>query len=177
MKEKKLVLKLIEKGYKIATAESCTGGMLAATIVNVPMASKVIDESIVTYANEAKIKYVGVLPETIEKHGVVSEEVACQMAEGVAKTAGSNVGVGISGIAGPSGGTATKPVGMVCFGFSVNGKTQTHTKFFKGSRTSVRKKSTKFAILKLLEILAWVVGFCFEAWNKKRKNNKKRRKI
>ena len=153
MKERKLVLKLIEKGFKIATAESCTGGMVAATIVNVPMASKVIDESVVTYANEAKIKYLGVLPETIEAKGVVSEEVAGQMAIGVAKTAGANVGVGVSGIAGPSGGTKEKPVGTVCFGFCVNGKFQTYKKHFKGSRTSVRKKSTKFVIDTLLNIL------------------------
>ncbi len=153
MKEKKLVLKLIEKGYKIATAESCTGGMLASHIVNVPMASKVFDESVVTYANEAKIKYCKVSPETIKKLGVVSEEVAGGMAKGIAEAAGANVGVGISGIAGPSGGTTTKPVGMVCFGFYLNGKIQTHTKYFKGSRTAVRKKSTNFAINKLLEIL------------------------
>lgn len=153
MKEKELVLKLIEKGYKIATAESCTGGMLASTIVNVPMASKVFDESVVTYANEAKIKYASVSPESIEKYGVVSEEVAGEMAEGIAKSAGANVGVGISGIAGPTGATATKPVGMVCFGFFVDGKLETCTKYFKGSRTAVRKKSTKFAIEKLLQII------------------------
>lgn len=153
MKEKKLVLKLIEKGYKIATAESCTGGMLVAHIVNVPMASKVLDESVVTYANEAKIKYCDVAPETIKKLGVVSEEVAAGMAKGIAEAAGANVGVGISGIAGPTGGTTTKPVGMVCFGFCINGKIQTYTKYFKGSRTSVRKKSTNFAINKLLEIM------------------------
>ena len=153
MKEKKLVLKLIEKGYKIATAESCTGGMLAAHIVNVPMASKVLDESVVTYANEAKIKYCGVAPETIKKLGVVSEEVAGEMAKGIANSAGANVGVGISGIAGPTGGTTTKPVGMVCFGFCINGKVQTFTKYFKGSRTIVRQKSTKFAINKLIELI------------------------
>ena len=153
MKEKKLVLKLIEKGYKISTAESCTGGMLASTIVNVPMASKVFDESVVTYANEAKIKYCEVAPETIKKLGVVSEEVASEMAEGIAKSSGANIGVGISGIAGPSGGTATKPVGMVCFGFYLNGTTLAYTKYFKGSRLSVRKKSTRFAIDTLLELL------------------------
>ena len=153
MKEKKLVLKLIEKGYKIATAESCTGGMLASKIVNVPMASKVLDESVVTYANEAKIKYAGVSAKSIEKYGVVSEPVAGEMAKGIAKSAGANVGVGISGIAGPTGGTETKPVGMVCFGFSVNGSVQTFTKYFKGSRTKVRKQSTNYAINKLLEIL------------------------
>lgn len=154
MKEKKLVLKLIEKGYKISTAESCTGGMLASTIVNVPMASKVFDESVVTYANEAKIKYCEVSPETIEKLGVVSEEVTLEMARGIANASGANIGVGISGIAGPTGGTATKPVGMVCFGFYINGKTHSYTKYFKGSRTSVRKKSTNFAINTLLELLS-----------------------
>ena len=153
MKEKKLVLKLIEKGYRIATAESCTGGMIASTIVNVPRASKVLDESIVTYSNEAKVKYLGVKPETIENVGVVSEEVVAEMAAGSAKASGANVGVGVSGIAGPTGATATKPVGMVCFGFYIDGKVQTFTKYFKGSRTAVRKKSTKFVIDTLFEIL------------------------
>ena len=153
MKEKKLVLKLIEKEYKIATAESCTGGMLASAIVNVPMASKVFDEAYVTYSNESKIKNLNVKPETIEKFGVVSEEVVFEMAEGVAKISGAHVGVGISGIAGPTGATETKPVGMVCFGFSINGKVQTFTKYFKGSRTIVRQKSTKFAINKLIELI------------------------
>ncbi len=153
MREKELVLKLISKGYKISTAESCTGGMLAATIINVPMASKVIDESVVTYANEAKIKYCSVNPKTIEELGVVSEEVAGQMARGIAWSSKADVGVGISGIAGPSGGTDKKPVGMVCFGIFVAGKLSTYTKYFKGSRTAVRKKSTKFAINKLIELL------------------------
>ena len=153
MKEKKLVLKLIQKGYTIATAESCTGGMIASTIVNVPMASKVINEAIVTYSNEAKIKYLGVSDVTIKVFGVVSEEVVSEMARGIAKTAGANIGVSVSGIAGPSGATENKPVGMVCFGFSINGKIQVFTKYFKGSRTKVRKQSTKFVINKLLELL------------------------
>lgn len=153
MKEKELVLKLIEKNYKIATAESCTGGMLASKIVNVPMASKVLDESVVTYANEAKVKYCKVSQKSIEKYGVVSEPVAGEMSKGIADSAGANVGVGISGIAGPTGGTETKPVGMVCFGFCINGEVQTFTKYFKGSRTKVRKQSTNYAINKLLEIL------------------------
>ena len=153
MKEKELVLKLIEKNYKIATAESCTGGMLASKIVNVPMASKVLDESVVTYANEAKVKYCKVSQKSIEKYGVVSEPVAGEMSKGIAESAGANVGVGISGIAGPTGGTETKPVGMVCFGFCINGEVQTFTKYFKGSRTKVRKQSTNYAINKLLEIL------------------------
>lgn len=153
MRENELVFKLIEKGYHIAAAESCTGGMLASTIINVPSASKVINESVVTYANEAKIKYCSVNSKTIEEFGVVSEDVAGQMATGIALSANSEVGVGISGIAGPSGGTDKKPVGMVCFGIYINGKLLTFTKYFKGSRTAVRKKSTRFAIDKLIELL------------------------
>lgn len=154
MKETKLVNILIEKNYKIASAESCTGGMFASTIVNVPNASKVLDASIVTYANEAKEKYCNVSHKTLEKHGAVSEETAGEMAVGIAKECGCQVGVSFSGIAGPSGGTPQKPVGMVCFGFSINGKLETYTKFFKGNRTRVRKQSVRFAINKLIEILS-----------------------
>lgn len=153
MKQKQLVLKLIEKGYKIATAESCTGGMLSSTIVSVPNASAVIDASFVTYANSAKIKFLGVDEKLIEKHGVVSEEVAANMASGAAAAAGADVGVGISGIAGPTGATPNKPVGMVCFGISICGDIKTYTKYFKGSRTSVRRQSVKFVINTLLKLL------------------------
>ena len=153
MKEKLLVSKLIEKNYKIACCESCTGGLLAATIINVPNASKVIDASYVTYANSEKVRLANVNNESIEKFGVVSEQVAAEMAEGTRLTCGSNVGVGISGIAGPTGATPTKPVGMVCFAFSVEGNIKTFTCHFTGGRNTVRKKSVNFAINKLIEIL------------------------
>ena len=120
--EEQLVNKLIEKNWHISCAESCTGGLAASRIVNVANASKVFNASFVTYANEAKIKYLSVSPETIEKYGVVSEEVVLEMANGVAKETGAEVGIAISGIAGPGGGTEKKPVGMVCFGFYVNGE-------------------------------------------------------
>lgn len=143
--EEKVVSKLIEKEYHISFAESCTGGLATGTLVGVADASKVLDVSFVTYANEAKIKYLGVQEDTIAQFGVVSEEVAFQMAEGVAKEAGSQVGVGITGIAGPTGGTATKPVGMVCFGFSINGNVTTATKQFGSiGRNEVRAESVKF---------------------------------
>ena len=154
MKETKLVNLLIEKNYKIASAESCTGGMFASTIVNVPNASKVLDASIVTYANEAKEKYCGVKSKTLEKYGAVSEETAGEMAIGIAKECNCQVGISFSGIAGPSGGTADKPVGMVCFGFCINGKLETYTKHFKGNRTKVRKQSVKFGVNKLIELLS-----------------------
>ena len=153
MKEKLLVSKLIEKKFKIACCESCTGGLLAATIINVPSASKVIDSSYVTYSNEEKVRLANVKTETIERVGVVSEEVASEMAEGTRLSCKSNVGVGISGIAGPTGATPTKPVGMVCFAFSIEGKISSFTCHFSGGRNTVRKKSVNFAINKLLEIL------------------------
>ena len=152
--EEQLVDLLIEKNYHISFAESCTGGLCAATLVNVANASKVFDMSFVTYANEAKCELIGVKEETIEANGVVSEEVAKEMAEGVAKKAKSEIGVGITGIAGPTGGTDKKPVGMVCFGFSINGKTKTYTKFFgEIGRNEVRKSSVLFVYNTLLELI------------------------
>ena len=152
--ENELVKRLIEKNYHISFAESCTGGLAAATLVSVADASKVLDVSFVTYANAAKIKYLGVKEQTIEEKGVVSEEVAAQMATGVAAEAGSQIGVGITGVAGPSGGTPDKPVGMVCFGFFVDGKVRTYTKQFGSiGRNEVRKKSVEFVYSTLLELL------------------------
>lgn len=140
-----VVDKLIQKNYHISFAESCTGGMATAALVSIADASKVLDVSFVTYANEAKMKYLGVKDETIEQFGVVSEEVARQMAEGVAKEAGSEVGVGITGVAGPGGGTKDKPVGMVCFGFYINGEVTTYTmQFGQIGRNEVRAKSVEF---------------------------------
>ena len=152
--ETRLVEKLIELGYHITFAESCTAGLAAARLVNVPDASKVLDVSFVTYADQAKEKYLGVKHETILAHGVVSPEVAGEMAEGAAKAMGAEVGAGISGIAGPSGGTAEKPVGMVCFGFNINGTVKTFTKQFgEIGRNQVRKSSVEFVFQKLIELL------------------------
>ena len=149
-----LVKKLTEKGYRISLAESCTGGLCTAKIVDVPDASKVLDASIVTYADEAKVKYLGVKPETIKEHGVVSEPVAMGMAIGVAKNNNAQVGVGISGIAGPTGGTPEKPVGTVCFGFFVNGKTLSLTEHFGDvGRNAVRELSCIKVFTVLEELL------------------------
>ncbi len=104
-KQEILVKKLIEKKYTISFAESCTGGKMAATIVDVADASKVLNASFVTYANAAKMKYVNVSKETLDTLGAVSEQTAKEMAEGVAKANQANVGVGITGIAGPTGGS------------------------------------------------------------------------
>ncbi len=152
--EEQLVDKLLEKNYKISFAESCTGGLCCGTLVNVTNASKVLDMSFVTYSNESKMKLINVKADTILANGVVSEEVAYEMAEGVANAAGSEIGVGITGVAGPGGGTDKKPVGMVCFGFCVNGKTTTFTKHFgEIGRNQVRKSSVEFAFQTLIEMI------------------------
>ena len=157
--EEQLVNKLMEKNWHISSAESCTGGLVASRIVNVANASKVFDVSFVTYANEAKIKYLGVSPATILQYGVVSEEVVFEMATGVAKEAGSEVGIAISGIAGPSGGTEKKPVGMVCFGFYVNGHVTTKTcQFGNPGRNEVRTLSTEYALRTALELLGNIIS-------------------
>jgi PncC family amidohydrolase len=154
MKNIELVNKLISLNYHISFAESCTGGMVCSSIVDVSDASKVLDMSFVTYASEAKVSLLGVDSLTIEQHGVVSEKVAYQMATGVKNKAKSNIGVGITGIAGPNGGSIDKPIGMVCFGFAINDNTYTFTKYFGDlGRTNVRLESTKFVIEKLLELL------------------------
>ncbi|MBQ8981244.1 MAG: CinA family protein [Eubacterium sp.] len=152
--EEQVVDLLIEKGYHISFAESCTGGLCCATLVNVANASKVLDVSFTTYANEAKVKFLGVNDNTIAKHGVVSEEVAREMALGVANTARCEVGVGVTGVAGPGGGTDKKPVGMVCFGLSINGEVKTYTKHFGSiGRNAVRNASKDFVFQKLSELL------------------------
>ena len=144
-REERVVASLIERGFHIAFAESCTAGLCAARLVNVANASRVLDVSFVTYANEAKVAYLGVSPDSISSHGVVSEQVAAEMAKGVAEAAGAEIGVGVSGIAGPSGGTPEKPVGTVCFGFYVKGQLLTYTEHFGDiGRQNVRAASCDF---------------------------------
>lgn len=154
MLAEKTVCLLMEKGWRISFAESCTGGLAVARLVEVPDASKVLDASVVTYANEAKVRYLGVKEETIGQYGVVSEAVAGQMAKGVAKANAAQVGVGISGIAGPAGGTKEKPVGMVCFGFFVDGVVTVRTvQFGEIGRNAVREASVEFVYHTLEELL------------------------
>ena len=152
--EETVVSLLIEKNWHIAFAESCTAGLCCATLVNVANASGVLDVSFTTYANEAKMQYLGVSKASIEQYGVVSEQVAREMAAGVAKTAGAEVGVGVTGIAGPTGGSEKKPVGTVCFGFAVNGEVVTFTQRFGNlGRQQVRQASVNFVFKTLTELL------------------------
>lgn len=138
-----IVKLLIEKHMKISAAESCTGGLFAALITNVAGASEVLDESFVTYANEAKIRLLGVGEQTLEKYGAVSRETAYEMAQGLFARTGANVSVGITGIAGPGGGTREKPVGLVYAGVCINGDTEVMEMHHSGTREQVREKTCK----------------------------------
>lgn len=154
---------LTEKKWTISFAESCTAGLAAAHLVDIPSASNVFNSSFVTYSNEAKEKYLGVSAETIAEKGVVSEEVAVQMAVGTARANGAQVGVGITGIAGPTGGTETKPVGMVCFGFTIDGRTMSATKHFgEIGRDAVRIASVEYVYSFLSTMLPRLTGMKFE---------------
>ncbi|WP_251393022.1 CinA family protein [Mediterraneibacter agrestimuris] len=143
------VVRLLQKNkMTVSTAESCTGGLIAGAIVNAAGASEVLNESYITYANEAKERLVGVRHETLEKYGAVSEETAQEMALGAAAASGSNVGLSSTGIAGPGGGTKEKPVGLVYIGCSVNGEVQVRELHFHGNRMENRLHTVE-AVLKL----------------------------
>lgn len=148
--EEQIVKELLEKGYTVTTAESCTGGLLAGRILNVSGASAVYNEGYITYSNEAKHRLLGVSNETLELYGAVSEQTAKEMAEGVAKASNANVGLSTTGIAGPGGGTPEKPVGLVYVGCSIEGQTIVKKCLFEGDREANRNASVEEA-LKLLQ--------------------------
>jgi len=133
-------------GLTIAVAESCTGGYLSRVLTSIPGASSYFDCGYITYSNQSKIEVLGVDMQTLETYGAVSEEVALEMVIGVATQSHSDVAVSITGVAGPSGGTPEKPVGMVCFGFSYKGKTNTNTQLFSGDRSNIVSQSVSYAL-------------------------------
>jgi nicotinamide-nucleotide amidase len=141
-------------GHRIATAESCTGGMIAARLTDRAGSSAYVIGAVVSYANEAKTGLLDVPAEVIDRHGAVSEPVAALMAEGALKRLSVDIAVSTSGVAGPGGGTETKPVGTVCFGIAVTGRpTVTHTLHLPGDRASVRALSTTAAMHMLADAL------------------------
>ena len=145
---------LVENNLKIAVAESCTGGMVSASLINYPGISSVFMEGCVTYSNEAKMKSLGVKKETLDVYGAVSDKCAKEMACGVAARYNTNVGIATTGIAGPGGGTDEKPVGLVYFGIYINGKVITKKYVFNGDRQGVRERATRTILNDLrLELL------------------------
>lgn len=137
---------LVEKNLTIAVSESCTGGMVSSTLIDYPGISQVFMEGCVTYSNEAKMSRLGVKKETLDSFGAVSTETAIEMAKGVAMNLKTNVGLSTTGIAGPGGGTAEKPVGLVYIGLYINGKTKVKKLNLAGSREKIRVKATKEAL-------------------------------
>ncbi|HAX50485.1 CinA family protein [Muricomes intestini] len=151
--EECLVNELTKRKLTITTAESCTGGMIAGTLVNVAGASDVLSEGYITYSNEAKERLVGVDRETLKRYGAVSEQTAREMAAGAAKAAGADVALSATGIAGPGGGTAEKPVGLVYIGCYISGRINVVKCQFNGSRMENRISTVEEALkLALKEI-------------------------
>jgi len=134
-------------GRRIATAESCTGGLLSARLTDLPGSSAYVTGGVVAYANEAKAELLGVAPDLIGAHGAVSEPVAEAMADGALRRFGADIAVAITGIAGPGGGTEDKPVGTVCFTVKFSdGQTSSRTLRLPGDRADIRERSTTVAM-------------------------------
>ena len=147
--EGKVVDLLLKKNMTISTAESCTGGMLASKLINVPGVSNIFYEGIVSYSNEAKIKRLNVNEETLKKYGAVSEEIAKEMVMGFH----TDIGLATTGIAGPDGGTEEKPVGLVFMGIRVKDKIYVEKRVFKGDREKIRERTVSHTLFTLIKIL------------------------
>jgi nicotinamide-nucleotide amidase len=145
---------LLARGWMLAAAESCTGGLIAAACTDLAGSSEWFDRGFVTYSNEAKTDLLDVAPALIEAHGAVSEVVARAMAFGAVRRSRARVSVAVTGIAGPSGGSPDKPVGTVWFGFMVNGRLTSETRRFAGDRAAVRQATVAHALEALLLRLA-----------------------
>jgi nicotinamide-nucleotide amidase len=150
----KLSVLLAARGWKLSDAESCTGGLLTAALTHRPGASAVFDRGYITYSNQAKIDCLNVQPATLEKFGAVSYETAEQMALGALKQSEVDLAISITGIAGPDGGSAEKPVGLVYFGYALkNGSSGSIHKVFDGNREQIRAKAASTALKHLISIL------------------------
>jgi len=154
MKAQRLTRILKTNGWTVATAESVTGGLVAAAITAIPGASEVFREGYVVYADEAKARTLNVRLDTLEKHGAVSGECAGEMAENLEKLAQCDLALSVTGFAGPTGGTANAPIGTVWFGASFHGRTATHVERIAGDRDEVRRAATLKLLLWGLEALA-----------------------
>jgi nicotinamide-nucleotide amidase len=144
--EEVVALKLTVGGYTLAVAESCTGGLVAQRLTEIPGSSKYFVEGVVAYSNDAKIRTLSVNPELLKKYGAVSAEVAEAMAEGIRKRAGSDFGLSITGIAGPDGGSEEKPVGLVYIALSDEAHTEHRRLMIPGDRHLIRWRSSQFVL-------------------------------
>jgi len=151
---KSLVKILIKKKLKISFAESCTGGLLASSITSISGASQIFNLGLITYSNQAKIKFLKVNKNIIKKYGAVSHECCLSMVNNLSKISKANINVSITGIAGPKGGTKQKPVGLVYIGVKKGNKSQINKYFFKTKkRSSIQKATVKKALDLVLRII------------------------
>ena len=149
-----LVKKLIKKKLKISIAESCTGGLLASSITSISGASKVFNIGLVTYSNQAKIKFLKVNKNIIKKYGAVSHECCSAMVKNLSRISKANINVSITGIAGPKGGTKQKPVGLVYIGIKKGDKIQINKCLFKSKkRSSIQRATVKKASNLILRVI------------------------
>ena len=145
--------RLMQSGQRLVTAESCTGGLIAAAITSRPGSSAWFERGWVTYSNAAKTKELGVDATLIAQQGAVSEAVAAAMARGACAHSLSDYAIAVTGIAGPDGGSPEKPIGMVCFGWANKTASKTETVYFDGDRQSIRQQATAYALAGFLSLL------------------------
>ncbi|PWU22272.1 MAG: damage-inducible protein CinA [Bdellovibrio sp.] len=148
-----LLAELRKRKHTLGFGESCTGGLLSAVLTSVPSVSDTYLGAVVSYSNAAKTHLLGVSPETLNRVGAVSEEVAGEMAAGVCKQLSVTWGIAVTGIAGPAGGTPEKPVGTVCFGFRGPGVSRTTRKLLTGNRDAIQRQTVECAIEMLITIV------------------------
>ena len=146
---------LLKQQYRLVTAESCTGGEVAAMITSIAGSSAWFERGFITYSNAAKIEMLDVSPQALKTLGAVSEVVAQQMVQGALQHSAAQIALAITGIAGPQGGSNTKPVGMVCFAWAQKGGFErTAIEQFSGERTAVRAQAVQFALQQLLDLIS-----------------------
>jgi PncC family amidohydrolase len=145
--------RLRERGLRLATAESCTGGLIGHRLTNVPGSSTYYVGGVVVYSYEAKVRILGVQWETLEAHGAVSEPVVMEMAVGVRRVLATDIGISVSGIAGPGGGTPEKPVGLTWIGLSAPDLSRAMKKEFSGDRESIKGQAAEAALTLVLDYL------------------------
>jgi nicotinamide-nucleotide amidase len=145
---------LIKNNWHLSTAESCTGGMVAASITELAGSSEWFERGYVTYSNQSKSEDIDVSQNLIEQHGAVSDQVARAMALGAKQNSGSDLSLSITGIAGPTGGSPEKPIGTVCFAWALaNDQIVSETKHFEGNRQQIRQQACDFSLRKLLSLV------------------------
>ncbi len=153
MEFENLVKILLDKKLKIATAESCTGGLVAKKITDISGASAVFDMGLVSYANKIKNEFLGVPEEVLNTVGAVSHETAYEMAKGIKRISGADIGVGITGIAGPTGGTPEKPVGLVYFAVAYKDEIIVEKLLLNGDRDKIRNDTSNIVASKVISMI------------------------